>query len=134
MGKIKRKDLTGQKFGRLTVDKFVSKNKYGHVLWLCKCDCGNEITVTTGHLLGGDTASCGCYQSECSKQKATKHGQKHTRLYEIWCSMIERCTVITYKQYENYGARGITICDEWHNDFQAFYDWAMVNGYTDILT
>ena len=57
-----------------------------------------------------------------------------TRLYRIWKAMKDRCYRKSNKHYHRYGGRGITICQEWQNDFQAFYDWAMANGYSDKLT
>lgn len=63
-----------------------------------------------------------------------KHGKKETRLYSIWCGMKQRCYYKKAMSYKNYGARGISICDEWRHDFQAFYDWAMSHGYRDDLT
>ena len=57
-------DLTGKKFGRLTVIEKAGKSKSGGVTWLCKCDCGNETVVRADHLKGGKIASCGCLQRE----------------------------------------------------------------------
>lgn len=62
------------------------------------------------------------------------HGGSGTRLYETWCGMKKRCYNAKDKRYDRYGGRGITICDEWRNDFKAFYDWAMANGYSEELT
>lgn len=63
-----------------------------------------------------------------------KHGLKHTRLYAIWCGIKYRCYNKNHSRYEDYGGRGITVCDQWKNDFKSFYDWAMSNGYSDDLT
>jgi hypothetical protein len=63
-----------------------------------------------------------------------KHGLKNTRLYKIWQQMKNRCLNPKGNRFKDYGARGITVCDEWKNDFKAFYDWAMSNGYSDDLT
>lgn len=63
-----------------------------------------------------------------------KHGLRHTRLYGIWLQMKNRCNNEKTARYKDYGARGITVCDEWCNDFKAFYDWSMANGYSDDLT
>jgi len=63
-----------------------------------------------------------------------KHGGKGTRLYRIWLNMKNRCHNPKTPPFKNYGARGITVCDEWKDDFQAFHDWAMANGYADHLT
>lgn len=122
-------DLTGERFGRLTVVER-AENKNGCTMWKCKCDCGNEIMVDASCLKRGFTKSCGCLRRETS----TKHGKRNTRLYEIWCCMKKRCHCKNYHQYKYYGGRGITVCDEWKNDFTAFYNWSMLNGYADDLT
>ena len=74
------------------------------------------------------------YRVALAKKNFTKHGKKHTRLYNIWCNMKKRCYNKNFTYYSNYGGRGIEVCDEWKNDFQAFYDWSMNNGYNDLLT
>lgn len=130
----KIKDLTGQRFGRLTVLNCAGKNKHGHICWLCACDCGKTKVVTGSHLRSGDTISCGCYSTERAKKQLTKHGKKNTRIYNIWCSIKERCYNKNCRAYLLYGGRGITMFDEWQNDFQSFYNWSMANGYADNLT
>lgn len=62
------------------------------------------------------------------------HGKRKTRIYSIWTDMKTRCNNPNRPKYARYGGRGIKLCDEWNNDFQAFYDWAMDNGYSDTLT
>lgn len=131
-------DLTGKRFCRLVV---VCRNehndKFNQVTWKCRCDCGNEVIVKGNALKSGNTKSCGCYKLEQIRKSETKHsihGLKHTRMYNIWHGMKARCYNPNNKDYCNYGARGIVMCDEWKNDFQAFYDWAMANGYSDNLT
>lgn len=126
--------LTGERFGKLTAIELVGKTKYGVALWRCKCDCGNEIVVQAGNLKNGHTKSCGCYRVEFCKQNFTKHGLEHTRLYGIWCDMKARCYDTAHKSHQRYGGRGITVCDEWKDDVQAFYSWAVANGYCDGLT
>lgn len=117
-------DLTGKKFGRLTViERSESK-------WLCKCDCGNTKLVNGGHLVSGDTKSCGCLRNE----QRIKHGMRNTRLYSVWHGMKERCYNTKHKHFKDYGGRGITICDKWKNDFNAFAQWALSHGYADNLT
>lgn len=64
----------------------------------------------------------------------TTHGMRHTRIYSIWCDMKKRCYNPNHKSYSNYGAKGITVCSEWKNDFVSFYNWSIANGYTDMLT
>lgn len=127
----KYQDLTGQRFGRLTVIER-TKNHGKQTVWVCKCDCGNFSNVQASNLKHNNVRSCGCILREM--KPALIHGQHGTRLYEIWHSMKQRCYLPTVRPYSNYGGRGITVCDEWLHDFQAFYDWAMANGYRDDLT
>ena len=121
-------DLTGQKFGRLTVVKRVP-NRYGQVCWKCLCDCGGEAIVTSFHLRHGQTQSCGCLQKERTAKTHKTHGKNKTRLHGIWIGMKARCYNPNRKMYPYYGGRGITVCDEWKNSFESFHEWAMANGY-----
>ena len=136
MGKLK--DLTGLKFGRLTVIKRVENNKHNQTCWLCKCDCGNEKIIEGYSLTRGRTQSCGCLLSECSRERTTKrnfkHGFSNHKLHGIWDNMKQRCYNPNSKSYADYGARGIKICQEWQDDFMNFYNWAMANGYKEGLT
>jgi hypothetical protein len=136
MSKIK--DLTGKRFGRLTVISFAGcrYSKCGHktAYWNCKCDCGNEKVAAYGNLVNGNTKSCGCYKKECIRKNFATHRKSNHRLYKIRINMIERCNKETNPAYHYYGARGIKVCKEWEDDFQVFYDWAMENGYQDNLT
>lgn len=127
-------DLTGQKFGRLTVIKYVGKDKHHFAHWLCRCDCGNEKTINSNALRSGVTISCGCYHSERTVKVHSKHNLSHTRLYTEWRHMKDRCLNPNHKAYSYYGGRGITICPEWKDDVQAFADWSYSNGYADNLT
>lgn len=129
-------DLSGQRFGRLTVveraGSYVSPDKkQSHALWLCICDCGNTSIVRAGMLRCGHIQSCGCLHREAFDKARTKHGKEGTRLYVVWSAMKQRCYNPSHKSYPRYGGNGITICDEWRDNFQAFYDWAMTNGYDD---
>ena len=127
-------NLIGLKFGKLTpiqrVDKKYKNNK--GVFWLCKCDCGNETIVESSDLKRkyGGTKSCGCYR----KEKVKIHGKSNTRLYNIWCGIKERCFNKKAKRYKDYGEKNITMCKEWKNDFEKFYEWSINNGYKDNLT
>lgn len=126
-GSAKRKDITGRRFGRLTAVKFVGVvNK--RTRWLCKCDCGNEATVTRGNLISGYVMSCGCLRSEITAIRSFRHGKSHSPLYNVWSGMLARCANPNSGEYRHYGGRGITVCDEW-KDFSAFNDWAMAAGY-----
>jgi hypothetical protein len=126
----KYKDISGIKFGRLLAVKQIVKNKHGSYKWLCRCDCGNEIIVLGESLRIGNTKSCGCYKTDVS----TKHGMWDSRLYHIWRGMKQRCRDRNAKDYPSYGGRGITVCDEWKNNFITFYEWAMSHGYADNLS
>ena len=127
-------DLTGKKFNRLTVLKRV-ENRKKSVMWLCKCDCGNETIVDGFSINHGKTKSCGCLQSEKARANA-KHGKTKTRLYSIHHSMKQRCYNKNNTRYKNYGQRGIIVCNEWlgENGFINFYNWATNNGYKYNLT
>lgn len=126
MGKVK--DLTNKRFGKLKVIRR-EENKNYRAMWLCKCDCGNQKITSTYHLLSGQTKSCGCLGKENRAKSRTKHHQTNTKLYYVWKCMKQRCYNPNNKGYNNYGGRGITICEEWKNDFEKFYEWAVQNGY-----
>lgn len=129
---MKVRDLTGERFGRLTVIK--RSNNPGRVAWTCKCDCGNEVEVLSGNLTMGYTTSCGCYGAERRIASRKIHGDKHTRLYNIWCLMKRRCNSEQCKAFPDYGFRGIKVCEEWEKSFLAFKKWSLENGYSDNLT
>lgn len=126
-------DLTGRRFGRLTVLQRAETIKK-RTMWLCRCDCGNEVAVEANNLKIGHTQSCGCLQKEATSKANTTHGMRASRLYRIWKCMHNRCYRKCYHGYKHYGGRGITICDEWVHDFRAFRDWALANGYNDYLS
>ena len=125
MGKII--DLTGQRYGRLTVIARHGRDASRQITWLCRCDCGNQSVVLGSNLRKGHTTSCGCLRDELR----FTHGKYHTRLHNVWKLMKRRCYNPNDKRYHRYGERGIGVCDEWRNDFGAFYDWAMANGYDE---
>lgn len=136
----KFKDLTGMRFGKLTVLEYTNKrNLNRNILWRCLCDCGNEIYVATSCLNSGHTKSCGCGKNNFVEMgkiggKFGKHHLSRTRLYKCYNHMINRCHNSSNIQYKDYGGRGIKVCEEWKNDFISFYNWAMSNGYKDDLT
>lgn len=119
----------GKRFGKLVITGFGYNSKHQNNTWICKCDCGKEIEVLPGNAKAGRVHSCGCTQIE----SATKHGQRNTRLYQIWVGMRRRCRDINHANYPNYGGRGIRVCDEWQ-DFEEFYRWALANGYNNDLS
>ena len=103
-------------------------------MWLCKCDCGTEKIIQGDCLLKGHTKSCGCLRASLLPILGLKHGLGKTRLHSIWLDMRRRCYKKNRKSYKDYGGRGITICDEWKDDFLSFYIWSINNGYEDNLT
>lgn len=138
------KNLIGQKFGRLLVIRQIGiDTKTRQKKWLCECDCGNKKETITSYLTSGDTTSCGCYRRECelknlkearNREVNKKHGMHNTRIYQIWADMKARCNNPKHNSFENYGGRGIKVCEEWKKDFIIFYKWAINNGYSDDLT
>lgn len=132
---MKIRDLTGQRFGKLTVKRIEERTSGGHYKWRCVCDCGNEVVAFGSNLTRNHTTSCGCEKRRIVQEGAhTTHGGRSTRLYEIWRSMKARCSNPNKNNYERYGGRGITVCEEWSHSFEAFRDWALANGYRDDLT
>lgn len=112
-------DLKGQKFGKLTVvERAGSKN--GQAAWHCKCDCGNMVVICGGNLRNGGTTSCNCRKKEGNRKT---HGMSYDPIFNIYRGMIRRTTNPKYKQYRDYGGRGITVYPDWVQDFQAFYDY-----------
>lgn len=129
------KDLTGQKFGMLTVIEYVGKNKQRNATWKCRCDCGNEKIISSTALLNNGQKSCGCQGSSASLgERSTVHGEYKTRLHRIWSHIKDRCYNKNFEKFKDYGGRGITVCDEWRNSYQAFSEWAKASGYADDLT
>ncbi len=117
------KDLTGQKFGRLTVIKF-SRINSPSTLWLCRCKCGKKKDVSRGNLMQG-TVSCGCWRRERIRRANYFHGQSVrgnvSPEYRCWRGMIQRCFNKNSTGFANWGGRGITVCKKWRDSFSAFY-------------
>lgn len=109
-----RIDLSGMNFGRLAVMKRHGTNKHKKATWLCLCECGNEAVVITSKLRSGHTKSCGCLQKERTSKASIGHGfSQETTEYNIWAAMIQRCENTNCVDYDEYGGRGIKVCDEW---------------------
>lgn len=114
-------DLTGHKYGRLTVIKFIERDKKRRLtLWLCRCECDKEITVPSNSLRTGNTTSCGCFQREIAGKLSFKHGMGTSREYASWEAMKQRCLNPNNAGYSDYGGRGITVCERWM-EFENFY-------------
>lgn len=108
-------DLTGWRFGRLVVagiDRIQPCATGTRIYWKCTCDCGTDVVSRADALRIGRVVSCGC-------RKIT-HGLTKTPEFKVWSAMIERCHTESHRNYDNYGGRGISVCPEWRNDFQAF--------------
>lgn len=134
MGKFR--DLTGERFGSLTVIEQAGHDKYNKILWRCKCDCGNE-TITLGRgLVNGHCKSCGCLLNKRRRDEAKYKGFHNTRVFNIWKGMLHRCEDAQCESYKDYGGRGISVCDEWHGSqgFFNFLRWSIENGYSSELT
>jgi len=140
MGNI-RKDLTGSQHGKLFVIERVA-NHGKKVAYLCRCDCGAYIEVESYKLITGHTKSCGCMRREVAKNRVmptkeksynyqhgyAEKGSVHP-LWNKWSSLKARCYNPSVQSYKFYGARGITVCDEWLASSQAFIEWALQNGW-----
>lgn len=129
-GCLSSPDITGKKFGKLTVLNKHHKNKQNSWVCQCKCDCGNTTYVTVSNLNAGNVKSCGCIVGKSN----IKHGLCESKIYKKHRGMKERCFNKKCSSYKNYGGRGIIMCDEWRNDFMSFYNWAMDNGYKEGLS
>lgn len=133
----KTKDLTGMRFGKLTIIKRGTNRVSGNrkrATWVCECDCGEKKTIFATHLIQGRSKSCGCLQREKLIQRNTTHGLSDSRIYQIYADMKDRCYNSNSSCYKEYGGRGIEVCNKWLNSFENFYDWSMANGYKESLT
>lgn len=129
-------DLIDRKFGMLKVISFHHANEKYRSYWLCKCECGKEKIISRHSLISKNTKSCGCIvkYNAIKYKNGFRFCESKTRLYNIWHGMKQRCYNENYTYFYNYGGRGITICDEWINNYLCFRDWAINNGYKDNLT
>ena len=121
-------DLTGQPFGRLVVIREAGRTKGGKVTWLCRCDCGGEVVVTSDHLHSGHTQSCGCL----SRERVTTHGCAQEPWYNVYLSMMKRCghwEGASESSLRDYRDRGITVCELWQKSPSDFGDWLLAHGW-----
>lgn len=125
-------DLKDKTFGFLKVIGIYNANSRG-TSYLCRCICGKEIVLPHSILIGNKTRkpnkSCGCMKDS---QKGLS--SKYPRIHKTWYGMIRRCYNPKNDNYERYGGKGITVCEEWRNNFQSFLEWALNNGYAENLT
>lgn len=122
--------MIGLAFSRLTVSEGAGRDRKRNLLWLCVCECGQEVVTAGYRLRSGETRSCGCLQRESVIHRNTSHGMTKSRLYNIWANMRARCLD---SSNVNYGGRGISVCASWE-DFSAFAEWASGAGYRDDLS
>jgi hypothetical protein len=117
-----KRDLRGQKFGRLLAVSENGRAANRNIMWLCRCDCGAEHLVPTASLTSGNTTSCGCRKKELPREMGLankRHGRSFTPEYRAWVNLWERCSNLKSKKYPSYGGRGITVCERW-DSFENF--------------
>lgn len=141
----REKSIVNKVFGRLTaikrVEDYYMPSGKKQIMYLCICECGNEVVLSKDYITGNsEIKSCGCWAKERIKERVydlsgnPTHGLSHHPIYNSWCNMKQRCYNPNNHRYRYYGARGITICDEWLNDFTAFYIWSINNGWEEGLS
>ena len=113
-------------------NNYVKPDGHKESAWICKCECGKEVTIIRTNLKRA--RSCGCSKNQYISESKITHGLSNTKIYRIWRNMKSRCYNPNVTRYNKYGGRGITICDEWRDNFEAFYKWAIENGYSDGLS
>lgn len=111
-------DISGMIFCRWTVLREDGRDKRGEVLWRCRCKCGNESRITSSSLRSGNSRSCGCILKDHPPKKT--HGASNTKLYQVWKGMIRRCENKNTRHYNDYGGRGISVCERWRHSFENF--------------
>jgi hypothetical protein len=115
----KRKDLTGQRFGRLTALRCVGVNSSGNTIWQVHCDCGTIKEVVSTNLQR-NSRSCGCLHRELLRTRRISHGMRKHPAYNVWRGMRKRCQLTRNASYVNYGGRGIKVCRRWQK-FENFW-------------
>lgn len=134
---MKVDELIGTKLKMLTILKRlpnrVDKSGKSHIMVEAECECGNIKPHYLNNITNGKTVSCGCFQKKRASETFSTHGLTNHPLFYVWRSMIDRCYCETNTQYKSYGFIGVQVCDEWRNDFKAYYDWCLSNGWVHGL-
>lgn len=120
------KNLVGLHVGFLTVTEYAGSDGH-HTLWKCLCAaCGKTVVLNSGRLgsyrKNGNLVSCGCRRGKSIGERNARHGMSRTPIWAVWHSMKERCETPTAQAWKNYGGRGITVCKEWSESFEKFYE------------
>lgn len=134
-GCLLHKDLKGKRFGKLVAIEKTDLRCFNNVIWLCKCDCGNYKQVPSANLLNGTTRSCGClYRTNVWDKNKKYHTPESKHLIHVFRAIRYRCCNSNCPFYQDYGGRGITICNEWFFNPSAFIAWSRENGYEKGLS
>ena len=117
---MKKLDLNGKTFGRLTAISVTKKGIRNKRAWVCQCECGSEVILQTSMLMSGHTRSCGCLHREEVGNMSRSHGLSQTPEYNVWMNMKARCSNPNNDHYKYYGGRGIRVCERWRTSFEDF--------------
>lgn len=136
---ISRIPMVGKRWGKFVVVSFAGFHYFPgggrDAMWVCKCDCGNEFVASGRNIRDGRYVSCGCDKRKRLAEMHFLHGGARRgtedRLYNIWKGIKARCTNPNNNSYRRYGGRGISVCDEWINDYAKFKEWALSAGYNE---
>ena len=109
-------DMTGVRAGRLTAVQCVGRDEQNYLLWRCVCDCGRECVARGKDIRSGNTQSCGCLASEVRAKQGKlnkRHGRTYSPEWHSWQSMLARCNNPAHKSWQEYGGRGVRVCERW---------------------
>lgn len=118
----------GKTFGMLLIIKWIpTEDRCTKVE--AKCECGIIKNYTLNVIIQGQAQSCGCYRKDQARKACTRHGLSRHPLKHIWRAMLDRCYNSNFKQFKDYGLKGVIVCEEWRNSFVVFYEWCIKNGW-----
>lgn len=110
----------------IRISKQIGKSPFWKAIY--RCQCGTEKEINIGNVKSGRVLDCGCYVKKFGSNVKTHKLSSHP-LFRVWVDMKTRCYNSNSWAYKYYGGAGVTICEEWKNDFSAFYNWAILNGW-----